>query len=204
MSPLFLVFEGIDGSGKSLQSELLFRHAASMGLPAVRLTEPTGGEWGRKIREMLRKDTMIPAIEQHRLFLMDRKDDVERNILPAMNEKRIVIMDRYYYSNAAYQGALGLPPDRIIRENRDMNVPEPDRVYYIDIPPDIALQRITQRDGAKDIFERETFLKRVREIFRSLADKKFLIIDGRLGVEEISGIIRADFDMLVSIDIQYQ
>jgi dTMP kinase len=198
MSALFLVFEGIDGSGKSLQSEFLFRHVVSKGFLTVRLSEPTEGEWGRRIREMIRNDTMIPAIEQHRLFLKDRKDDVEKNILPALNEKRIVIMDRYYYSNAAYQGALGLPPDWIIQENRDMNVPEPDRIYLIDIPPDVALRRIAGRNRRKDIFESETFLKRVREIFCSLVNEKFLIIDGCLGVEEIFDVIKADFDMLVS------
>ncbi|OHD67623.1 MAG: dTMP kinase [Spirochaetes bacterium RBG_16_49_21] len=195
--PLFLVFEGIDGSGKSTQADLLFRHVSSRGLSAVRLAEPTDGKWGSQIRVMLREKNMLPVLEQHKLFLMDRKDDAERNIIPALNENRIVIMDRYYYSNAAYQGALGIPPERIIRENREMQVPEPDRVYYIDIPPDIAAQRVTGRNNAQDIFERESFLKKVRGIFRSVADEKFLAIDGTKKVEEIFEIIKADFEALL-------
>jgi len=195
--PLFLVFEGIDGSGKSTQCDLLYQHVISRGLPAVRLAEPTDGEWGRKIRIMLKEKSIVPAEEQLELFLLDRMDDAERNIIPALNDNRIVIMDRYYYSNAAYQGAAGIPPERIIRVNRGSRVPEPDRVYYIDLPPDIAVQRVTGRSNTRDFFERESFLRKVREIFLSIADEKFLVIDGGLGIREIFAIVRIDADILL-------
>lgn len=195
--PLFIVFEGIDGSGKSTQCDLLFDHARSAGLPAVRLAEPTGGAWGRKVREMLARKEMAPAEEQLRLFLMDRKDDAERNITPALNDGKIIIMDRYYFSNAAYQGAAGIAPERIIDENRAMSFPEPHRVYFIDIPADVAVRRISGRSGKREeVFEKEAFLKRVREIYLSIADDRFVIIDGTKSIDEIFSSIKYDFASL--------
>jgi dTMP kinase len=196
--PLFIVFEGIDGSGKSTQCDLLFGHASAMGLQAVRLAEPTDGAWGRAIRSILRKADMPPADEQLRLFMLDREDDVKRNILPALKEKKIIIMDRYYYSTVAYQGAAGMTPERIIAENRAMRFPEPDRVYFIDIPPETAILRVTGRGNkTKEIFEKEYFLKKVRGIFLSIADERFLIIDGTKKIEDIFEIIKKDFMTLI-------
>lgn len=195
--PLFIVFEGIDGSGKSTQCDLLFDHVRYSGLPAVRLAEPTGGDWGRKVRVMLAKNEMAPAEEQMRLFLMDRKEDAEKNIAPALDGGKTIIMDRYYFSNAAYQGAAGIDPERIIAENRAMRFPEPDRVYFIDIPPDVAIRRVSGRSGKREeVFEKEAFLKKVRDIFLSIADDRFLIIDGTKGIAEISAVISNDFASL--------
>ena len=195
---LFIVFEGIDGSGKSTQCGLLHRHALSLGIDAVRLAEPTEGPRGKEIRVMLRAKKMAPPEEQHRLFLLDRIDDAERNILPALGEGKTVIMDRYYHSNAAYQGAAGMAPERVIAENRAAGVPEPDRVYFIDTPPAVAMERIALRGGGEgEIFEKERFLEGVREIFLAIADERFRVIDGRGGVNEIFDGIRRDFDALI-------
>lgn len=195
--PLFIVFEGIDGSGKSTQCDLLFRYAVAQGAPAVRLAEPTAGEWGTRIRAMLKEPAMAPAEEQLRLFLLDRKDDVERNIVPALKESRIVIMDRYYYSNAAYQGAAGIAPGRIIAENRGLSFPEPDRIYYIDIPAPVATRRIAGRSGkGTEVFEKEYFLQKVREIFLSFSGDRFMVVDGTQGIEEVFAVIKKDFDAL--------
>ena len=197
--PLFIVFEGIDGSGKSTQCDLLFGHAAALGLQAVRLAEPTDGAWGRALRSMLKKADMPAAEEQLRLFILDREDDVKRNILPALKEKKIIIMDRYYYSTVAYQGAAGLAPERIIADNRNMRFPEPDRVYFVDIPPETAILRISGRTNkTKEIFEKESFLRKVREIFLSIADERFLVIDGTKTIDEVFDIIKYDFTSLVS------
>jgi dTMP kinase len=196
--PLFIVFEGIDGSGKSTQCDILYRHIVSLGFPAVRLAEPTDGQWGRKIRAMLKEKEMAPADEQMRLFILDRQEDAEKNITPALEENKIIVMDRYYYSNAAYQGAAGMAPDAIIAENRKMEFPEPDRVYFVDLPPDRAMRRVTIRGEAREVFEKESFLRKVRDNFLSIADERFLVVDGTKSIEEIFGEIKRDFEGLLS------
>lgn len=105
-------------------------------------------------------------------------------------------MDRYYYSNAAYQGAMGIEPDLIIDENRKRKFPEPDRVYLIDIDPEIALKRINKRNNntASEIFEKKDFLTNVRKIYHSIANDKFIVIDGTKNPEEIIEIIIKDID----------
>ncbi len=196
--PLFIVFEGIDGSGKSTQCDLLFNHVVSLGLPAVRLAEPTDGPWGRRIRAMLRENEMAPAGEQMKLFILDRREDADKNIIPALEKNRIIVMDRYYYSNAAYQGAAGMAPEEIIAENRKMEFPEPDRVYFVDVPPDRAMQRVTVRGEGREVFEKESFLRVVRDNFLSIADERFLVLDGTGSIHEIFEKIKEDFTKLIS------
>jgi dTMP kinase len=196
--PLFIVFEGIDGSGKSTQCDLLFKYVVSLGLSAVRLAEPTDGQWGRRIRAMLREKDMAPAEEQMRLFILDRQEDAEKNINPALQQNRIIVMDRYYYSNAAYQGAAGMAPKTIIAENRKMKFPEPDRIYFVDLPPDRAMERVTVRSGGdNEIFEEESFLQKVRDNFLSIADERFIVLDGTGSIDEIFEQIKKDFNKLL-------
>lgn len=194
--PLFIVFEGIDGSGKTTIQELLYNYYMKLGLPAVRNTEPSSGEWGRQIRSFLKGRIKASPEEQLELFLLDREDDVKRNIIPFLNEKKIILMDRYYYSNAAYQGAMGVSYERILSENRVRNFPEPDRVYLIDIDPEEALSRISRgKRGALEIFEKKQFLEKVREIYNNLKDKRFVIIDGLQTPEEILKKIIEDIEI---------
>jgi dTMP kinase len=188
------VFEGIDGSGKTTQSEMLQRFFLDNGTESRLIMEPSEGKWGRKIREILKSDHMPHADEMLRLFIMDREDDVSNNILPCINGNISVILDRYYYSNAAYQGAMGLSPEHIISENRKKGFPEPDRVYLIDVTPETALERLAGRNSKeeRELFEKSAFLKKVRDIYHTLAGENFLIIDGSGSIDEISTAIKGD------------
>jgi len=191
---LFIVIEGIDGSGKSTQASLLHQHLVSSGRDALLMAEPSTGAYGKKIREILGGDRVPPAEEQLELFLLDRADDAEKNIIPALQEGKIMVLDRYYFSNAAYQGAMGLDPQFILEENRKRNFPLPHRVYFIDIPVETALDRIGRRnsDNSRDIFEKEEFLQKVRSIYLSMEPEGLIIIDGNDTADAVSSRITAD------------
>ncbi|MCU0848756.1 MAG: dTMP kinase [Spirochaetes bacterium] len=192
-TPRFIVLEGIDGSGKSTQAADLHSFLVSSGIDSIHLAEPTGGKWGSEIRRMLKNGGPVPAGEQLRLFLLDRQDDAEFNIIPAMREGKWVVMDRYYFSNAAYQGAAGLDPMSVLKENRDRGFPEPDRVYYIDITPEEALSRVTARNaGGAELFEKKSFLEAVRGFYLSMIDERFMMVNGSLQRGEVLDIITGD------------
>ena len=192
----FIVLEGIDGSGKSTQATLLSERFAKEGLECISLAEPSNGSYGIRIREML-TGTPLPVQEQLELFMLDREDDAKRNIRPALEKGITVILDRYYFSNAAYQGALGLDPFFILNENKRCGFPEPNKVFFIDITPETAIERITKRQGEeREIFEKKEFLHKVRENFISIMDERCVIINGAQEIKTIHSEIISNIDFL--------
>lgn len=175
---LFIVLEGIDGSGKSTQVELLARRLRRRGLEVVTLREPTNGKWGQKIRELSRTSGSVTPEEELELFIRDRKENVIRNIRPALKAGKTVILDRYYYSTLAYQGARGLPLEEILRRHRRFAV-VPDLVFILDVPVSTGLRRIKDRPVIYGHFEEKEYLKKVRKIFLSFRDPQCLVVDGR-------------------------
>jgi dTMP kinase len=176
----FIVVEGIDGSGKSTLAAALARH-----LNARLLAEPTRGEFGTLARTRIASAEPLNPAEMLELFIRDRADDCARNIMPALHAGERVVMDRYYYSNAAYQGAMGLDPQAIIRRNRDEGFPEPDVLLLVDIDPQVALARVRARASTDDQFEKETFLSAVRRIFLALDHPQRIILDGARSPEDM-------------------
>lgn len=169
-----IVVEGIDGAGKSTQVDLIEAHLSRLNLQTtsvLRFKEPTDGLFGKKIRELAEHGrSSVDAAEEFQLFLNDRIEDVKQNIMPALNRGSIVIMDRYYFSNIAYQGARGLNVDYIKSENEKI-APIPDILLIIDIPPEIGISRIRDlRGDTPNAFEGETYLGKVRQIFTDLAE----------------------------------
>ncbi|NLV67462.1 MAG: dTMP kinase [Spirochaetes bacterium] len=195
--PLFIVFEGIDGAGKSTQCARLYHYISRPGTQARHLAEPTDGPWGQKIRGALRSGTALSRDEQVELFIRDRMDDMNINIRPCMEQGITIVMDRYFYSNAAYQGMDGLSPQSIIDMNLEHGFPLPDRVYFIDLSAESAMNRVRSRSGEKtELFEKQSFLEKVRQNFLSIADSRFLVVDGALPEDKIFEIIKEDFDKL--------
>ena len=110
-----IAFEGIDGTGKSTHCRWLEKELNRLKIPVSRFCEPTEGLWGTKIRRLLVKGRgEITLEEELRWFMNDRREDVKNNISPALKSHQMVLMDRYYFSTAAYQGALGLDPQKIV------------------------------------------------------------------------------------------
>ena len=182
---ILVVFEGIDGSGKSTQAEILLKRLQEEDFDVVYFREPSKGKWGRKIKKKaLHPDSLSPE-EELDLFLKDRRENVEKNLKPALQRKRIVILARYYYSTIAYQGAKGID-EKLIRTMNEEFVVEPDLVFIFDIDPQKGLERIENRKKKDRLFEREDYLVKVREIFRSFKGEKFVHIDALKSEEEIS------------------
>ena len=172
-----IVFEGIDGTGKSTHCRLLGDYLKSLGATVRRLFEPTKGKWGMKIRKILAEGRgEVSPEEELSWFINDRKEDVEKNINPGLANKEIVILDRYYYSTAAYQGALGLDPKGICRENEAF-APKPDIVFLFTTTPEKCLERIQNSRMEKSSFERLDYLEKVQRIFDSFDDPVIRRID---------------------------
>ena len=183
-----IVIEGIDGAGKSTQAEILMNRLQERGFDVVYFREPSGSRWGQEIkRKALDQDSITPE-EELELFQKDRKENVEKNLKPALERNKIVVLDRYYFSTIAYQGAKGIDEERIKRMNEEFAV-KPDLVFILDIDPHEGLDRIRNRRKKDRLFERADYLAKVRQIFRGFKGKKFIHIDARMPVEVISARI---------------
>lgn len=188
----FVVLEGIDGTGKTTLAAALADGLRGEGRDVLVTFEPTKGAWGKKIRELaLHGREGVTAEEETDLFIADRREHLEREILPALRAGRVVIMDRYYYSTMAYQGARGADPAAIEARHREF-APEPDLLVLLDLPVDEALDRVTAKRGSTpDHFEGAEYLEKVREIFLSLRRDQLIRINARETTEEMAARIRA-------------
>jgi dTMP kinase len=163
----FIVFEGLDGAGKTTQVHLLVTRLQQCGYDVVRLKEPTDGHWGQKIRRLAQHGRQHVSLETELAwFLEDRRQDVAENIKPALARGQIVVLDRYYFSTMAYQGARGGDPHRI-RQLNEAFAPPPDLLFLLDIAPAQGLQRV-QQQRVPDEFERLDYLERVAALFAQM------------------------------------
>jgi len=178
----FIVFEGIDGSGKSTQARMLAERLQRAGIPAILTAEPSNGPTGLLIRSFT---TRPDPDEEARLFTRDRREHVELVILPALREGRVVICDRYVYSSVAYQGARGLDPAGIFSMNRSF-APAADVTILLAVPLDLALARIRKgRASGFSSFEKGEDLEAVDAIYRSLDDPGIRVVDGNAPQEVV-------------------
>ena len=172
---MLINLEGIDGCGKSTQSQFLMDKFESDNEKIVLLKEPTNGKYGQKLWEMLSGKIEATTEEILELFVLDRKEHVNQKIKPALDEGKIVLMDRYYYSTMAYQAAAGIDVNRIRKDNEF--APKPDIVLIFDLPADLAMKRVRSHSVA-DVFEKEEYLEKVRKAYLDLKDDSLVrIID---------------------------
>lgn len=193
-----IVIEGIDGAGKSTQAEILMSRLRERGFDVVYFREPSGSRWGREIKRKARNPDSITPAEELELFQKDREENVEKNLKPALERNKIVVLDRYYFSTIAYQGAKGIDEERIKRMNEEFAV-EPDLVFILDIDPREGLDRIKNRRKKDRLFERADYLARVRQIFRGFKGKKFIHLDARMPKQEISARIEKHVLRLIGV-----
>ena len=181
---ILIVLEGIDGSGKSTQAKMLLESLRAGDIAAARFREPSKSKWGREIKRKAQlRDSLSPDQELD-LFIKDRRENVRKNLRPALKEKKVVVLDRYYYSTIAYQGAKGISQARIRRLNEAFAV-RPDLVFILDVRADEGLRRIKGRKKKDRLFEREEYLVKVRKIFRGFKGKNIVHLRGRDSIETI-------------------
>lgn len=182
----FIAFEGIDGSGKSTQIQLLVNKLNDLGIYCYTTMEPTNSPIGSLIHQIMtgrvKTDNKVIA----GLFVADRLDhllnDVD-GVLSHIKEGTTVITDRYYFSSYAYH-SIDMPMEWIIQANsQSKELLKPTINIFIDVNPDIAIERIAKNRFHQELFEKKSRLIKVREkyleAFERLKDEEnIIIIDG--------------------------
>lgn len=203
----FITFEGIEGSGKSTQMEMLRRYLADRGADVLTLREPGGTLLGEKVRELILKEWDEPVEPMAELFLYEacRAQVVANVIRPALKSGRTVVCDRFTDSTLAYQGyARGLDLDAIRYMNdRATGGLVPDLTVLIDLAPEAGLARVGGRGGREDRLEKESVLfhKKVREGYLKIAESessRVRVVDGAREIPVIHGDICAIIDNIKS------
>ena len=197
--PLFIVFEGIDGDGKSTQAKMLEEWLESKGVEVFQASEPSQSEYGKQIEELLRKKdaASVPREKWIELFTADRIENL-KNIREALQNNKTVICDRYYYSTLSYQ----------LEESEWQEYASkflaPDIAFILDVSAETGIERTNEKyeetGEKKAYFEKLEILKKVRKKFailpRYLKDN-IRIIDSARPIDVIFEDIKKEIEILI-------
>lgn len=207
---LFITFEGLDGSGKTTQANLLANHCKQLGFDVLVTREPGGTPLSEKIRDAILdpQTNQIASTTEALLYASSRAQHVSEVIKPALEKNMFVFCDRFMDSSIAYQGYGRCLGDevRLINEFAVQGV-IPDLTFFIDINPVEGLARI-KKYGELDRIEKETinFHERVHagymEIIKQDPDR-FFVVDGNKSIDVLSQEIRMYFDNWLSLRIEF-
>lgn len=190
---VFICIEGLDGSGKTTQAKLLTKKLCEDGLNVVFTAEPSQGRIGKFIRKRLFEEKRMPVSVEALLFAADRIEHVENEVNPELMQGKIVVSDRYVYSSLAYQGSAGLSLDWI--EQVNSNALKPDLSIFIDVAPEVVLERLKRKKSVMEILETQ---KKVRDIYlRYVENGQLRLIDGSKGKKEVSEVLYAEVSLFL-------
>jgi dTMP kinase len=193
---MLIAFEGIDGAGKTTLSKLFFQFLNSRGVKSVWTREP----FKEEIRNLLLEENSLSPWGETFLFLSDRNYHVRNLIKPNLEEGFTVITDRYFLSTLAYQGyGRGLDINLLKELNeKALEGFYPDITFLVDIPVEVAVERLKRSGKTPDRFENKEFLQKVREGFLKLKGEfpNIYTLDGTKSVYELLGEVVKVFDKI--------
>ncbi|MDR0372703.1 MAG: dTMP kinase [Nitrososphaerota archaeon] len=171
---IFVVIEGLDGSGKTTQAKILAQRLSET-YSTYLTAEPSRGKIGTFIRERcLYEQTRLPIEAEALLFAADRIEHMQTELKPALDQGKLVICDRYLYSSLAYQGSSGLSLDWIKTINA--RALQPDFSIFLDVSPERVLERLHRKKSVMETMETQ---RKVREVYLKFVENGELIrVDG--------------------------
>jgi len=180
---LFICVEGLDGCGKTTQTKLLVERLREKGYDAMYTAEPSSRKIGQFIKEYcLHGEKRVSSIVEALLFAADRFEHVEKEVVPALNEGKLVVSDRYVYSSLAYQGAAGLDLEWI--EEINEHAIRPDIAVFIDVETETVIRRLKPK---KSVMENLETQRKVREVYMGFVEKGELVrINGNKPKQEVA------------------
>jgi len=190
----FIVFEGLDGSGQSTQAKLLAEYFKKQGREVLLTKEPTKSTLaGKKIQIILNEKEKIKPIQLQELFAQDRREHLEKEIIPALKKGKIVISDRYFFSTLAF-GGINVPVAKLEKINADFLYP--DKIFFLKVAPAECVRRIVKRGEGVKFFEKLDKLKKVSNNYKKICSRfpDVEVIDGEEKIERIHQIIRLFFN----------
>jgi dTMP kinase len=203
---MLITFEGIEGCGKSTQVDLLFEYLVKKGYSVIKTREPGGTAFGEALRDVaLQKNIQVFPLSELLTIMAIRAQHVEEVIAPALQNRTIILCDRFVDASYAYQG-YGRGIDLGIIETLNRLVTKgvrPNLTVVIDCPAGVGLKRKSKDNRALDRFEKEKlpFHRKIRSAYLKLADedqRRFIVVDGKAKVEEIHRIIRDKVESLLA------
>ena len=193
----FVTFEGIHGSGKSTQIQNISKRLKAQDLKIYTTFEPTDGHIGSLIRQMLSGTISINQRTIALLFAADRTEHLtnqKNGIKQKIDQGEMVLCDRYYFSSYAYH-AQYIDLDWVIHINSlNAEILKPDLTIFIDVDPDICIERIKQSRSQFEMYEKIDVMKKVRanyfKAFEILKDKeKIVVINGNTRPDKVEDAI---------------
>ncbi|MFA4907122.1 MAG: dTMP kinase [archaeon] len=205
----FIVFEGMDGCGKTSQMMMAANYVFGLKRfdPMLLTREPTFRAQGKKIWHLLRVDLdpMAKARKFLKLYFNDRKEHLKKDILPVLkNKNSVVLCDRYKYSTCAIQQAQGIPFREIEGMHKQLIVPG--LVLIFDVPVETACARMKNDLKRKSAhkFEQKEIMKKIKVNYlalkKQLPSENIVVIDADRPKDEVFRVVRKEIDKLIGIE----
>jgi dTMP kinase len=201
---IFIVVEGIDGSGSTTHTKLLGKALRQRGSSVVETCEPSGGPIGGLIRQVLQRRLFVTDATGPRafawstmalLFAADRMDHLDSTVVPALRDGKVVLSDRYDLSSLAYQSVTAPNGDKVVPWIRELNAAalRPDLTIVIDVPADVAEERRRSRGGVEEMFETRDLQTRLCAVYREaealVPSDRVVHVSGVGAVSDVAGSI---------------